>query len=295
MGSDSTIARRLLSIQLERLRERADITREAAASAISVARSTIWKMETGQPVRLNPVLIERLCSLYEASKKETRVVLALAEEAKGAAKGWWQAFTDDEIPKDFELFVSFESAAERITSYQTTFLPGLLHTEEYRRALIWIEFPNKPPHDAERMLQVGMKRQARLTDRENPISMDVFVDESALRRTAGNAQVMCDQLRHLADIGQLPNVSIRIVPRTVGAYRGLMVGTFVMLEFPPHPTAELTMPPIIYAQGYLGDLYLEKPGEVQQYREACADLDRLALDVETSRALILEVAEEYAQ
>ncbi|MFE7797045.1 helix-turn-helix domain-containing protein [Nocardia sp. NPDC057440] len=292
--SDSTIARRLLSIQLENLRERADITREAAAAAISVARSTVWKMETGQPVRLNPVLLERLCSLYDASKKETRVVLALADEAKGGAKGWWQAFTDDEIPKDFELFVSFEDAADKITSYQTTFLPGLLHTEEYRRQLIWIEFPNKPIQDVERMLAVGMKRQARLTDEENAIALSIYVDESALRRTTGGAQVMVDQLRHLADVGRLPNVSIRVVPATVGAYRGLMVGAFVMLEFPPHPTAELTMPPMVYAQGYLGDLYLEKPDEVRQYREACANIDRLALDETDSRSLILKIAEEYA-
>ncbi|WP_433733190.1 helix-turn-helix domain-containing protein [Nocardia sp. CA-129566] len=295
MPSGSTIARRLLSIQLENLRERADITREAAAAAISVARSTVWKMETGQPVRLNPVLLERLCSLYGASKKEARVVLALAEEAKGATKGWWQAFTDDEIPKDFELFVSFEDAADRITSYQTTFLPGLLHTEEYRRSLIWIEFPNKPSQDVERMLAVGLQRQARLTDSENPVAIDVFMDESVLRRTAGSTQIMTDQLRHLEDVGRLPNISVRVVPQRVGAYRGLMVGTFVMLEFPPHPTAELTMPPIVYAQGYLGDLYLEKPEEVRQYREACVDINRLALGEADSRALIRQVAEEYAQ
>jgi hypothetical protein len=175
------------------------------------------------------------------------------------------------------------------------FLPGLLHTEEYRRALIWIEFPHKPPSEVDRMLQVGMKRQARLTDRQSPLSMDVFIDGSVLRRTVGNVQVMSEQLYHLADLGKLPNVSIRVVSGAVGAYRGLVVGTFVMLEFPPHPTAELTMPPIIYSQGYLGDLYLEKPEEIRQYREACADIDRLALDEEDSRALILQIAEEYAQ
>ncbi|MBF6075603.1 DUF5753 domain-containing protein [Nocardia beijingensis] len=292
MATDSTIARRMLGMQLETLRERADITREAAAAAIASARSTIWKMETGQPVRFNPVLIERLCQLYNATEKETQVVLELVKETKGA-KGWWQAFTDDTIPKDFNLFVGLEDAANRITSYQTTFLPGLLHTEEYKRALIWTEFPNKPAEDAERMLQVGLKRRSRLTDERNPLTLNVFVDESVLRRTTGNTEIMTAQLRHLLEVGQLPNVSIRVVPTTVGAYRALLVGIFVLLEFPRHPTADLTVPPVVYVQGFLGDLYLESADEVRQYRQACAELDRLALDEAGSRALISKIEKEY--
>jgi transcriptional regulator with XRE-family HTH domain len=292
MATDFTIARRILGMQLETLRERADITREAAATAIASARSTIWKMETGQPVRFNPVLIERLCQLYNATEKETQVVLELVKETKGA-KGWWQAFTDDTIPKDFNLFVGLEDAANRITSYQTTFLPGLLHTEEYKRALIWTEFPNKPAEDAERMLQVGLKRRSRLTDECNPLTLNVFVDESVLRRTTGNTEIMTAQLRHLLEVGQLPNVSIRVVPASVGAYRALLVGMFVLLEFPRHPTADLTVPPVVYVQGFLGDLYLESADEVRQYRQACAELDRLALDEAGSRALIFKIAKEY--
>ncbi|MBF6464878.1 helix-turn-helix domain-containing protein [Nocardia beijingensis] len=292
MATDSTIARRILGMQLETLRERADITRDAAATAIASARSTIWKMETGQPVRFNPVLIERLCQLYNATEKETQVVLELVKETKGA-KGWWQAFAEDTIPKDFNLFVGLEDAANRITSYQTTFLPGLLHTEEYKRALIWTEFPNKPAEDAERMLQVGLKRQSRLTDERNPLTFQVFVDESVLRRTTGNTEIMTAQLRHLLEVGELPNVSIRVVPATVGAYRALLVGIFVLLEFPRHPTADLTVPPVVYVQGFLGDLYLESADEIRQYRQACAELDRLALDEAGSRTLIFKIAKEY--
>ncbi|WP_028479493.1 helix-turn-helix transcriptional regulator [Nocardia sp. CNY236] len=292
MATDSTIARRLLGLQLESLRERSDLTRDNAAKAIAVGRSTVWKMETGQPVRFNPVLIERLCQLYGASEKETQVVLELVKETKGA-RGWWQSFTDDAIPKDFGLFVRLEDAASRITSYQTTFLPGLLHTEEYKRALIWTEFPNKRTADVERMLQVGLNRRLRLTSEANPLCMNALIDESALRRTVGNCRIMAAQLNHMVEVAQLPKVSVRIVPTATGAYRPLLIGTFVLLEFPPHPTAELTMPPVVYVQGFLGDLYLEKAHEVGQYRHACVELDRLALDEADSRALIVDVAKEY--
>ncbi|NKY89389.1 helix-turn-helix domain-containing protein [Nocardia veterana] len=292
-STDSTVARRMLGLTLEAMREERAISREAAAEAIGVARSTLWKIETGQAARLNPVLLKHLCELFGASPKQTRVVLELVKETK--AGGWWQAFAEDAIPKEFGLFVSLEDAAERITSYQTTMLPGLLHTAEYRRALGWVEFPNKPTKELERMLAVGMKRKERLTSTDKPLAMDVLIDESVLHRTTGNATVMRDQLHHLAEIGCLPNVSIRIVPLSAGTYRGLIVGMFVILDFPIHPTAALTMPPVVYVQGFLGDLYLERPDEIRQYREVCAGIQRLALDEADSRALILRIAKEYAE
>ncbi|BCK59198.1 helix-turn-helix domain-containing protein [Nocardia wallacei] len=290
--ADTNTARRMLGLTLEAMRKQAGISREAAADAIGVARSTLWKIETGQNARLYPVLMQHLCDLYQLTPKETRVITELVKETK--ATGWWQAFADDAIPKEFGLFVSLEDAAQRITSYQTTFLPGLLHTADYRRELIWTEFPNKPSADVERMLEAGLKRQERLTRMNKPFALHVLIDESALRRTTGNARIMEAQLRHLAEARPLSDMSIRVVPMSAGTYRGLMVGAFVILEFPVHPKAELTMPPVVYVQGFVGDLYLEQPEEVRQYREVYADIERRALDEAESRAFILEIAKEYA-
>ncbi|MFJ1459256.1 helix-turn-helix domain-containing protein [Nocardia sp. N2S4-5] len=291
--TDTNIARRMLGLTLEAMRKQAGISREAAADAIGLARSTLWKIETGQNARLYPVLMQHLCELYQLTPKETRVITELVKETK--ASGWWQAFADDAIPKEFGLFLSLEDAADRITSYQSSLLPGLLHTTDYRRALSWVEFPNKPTDELERILEVGAKRQDRLTRKDRPLTMDAFIDETVLRRVAGSAPIMEAQLRHLAEIGMLPNVSIRVVPWSAGIYRAVVVGMFVILDFPPHPKAELTMPPVVYVQGFLGDLYLEQPDEVRQYRGVCADIERLALDEAKSRALILEIAKEFAE
>ncbi|WP_280389593.1 helix-turn-helix domain-containing protein [Nocardia wallacei] len=291
--ADTNTARRMLGLTLEAMRKQAGISREAAADAIGVARSTLWKIETGQNASLYPVLMQHLCDLYQLTPKETRVITELVKETK--ATGWWQAFADDAIPKEFGLFVSLEDAAQRITSYQTSLLPGLLHIADYRRALIWTEFPNKPTDEVERMLEVGIKRQDRLTRGSKPLTMQALIDEEALRRTTGSASIMAAQLYHLAEIGSLPNVSIRVVPRSAGTYRALIVGMFVILDFPPHSKAELTMPPVVYVQGFLGDLYLEQRDEVRQYRGVCADIERLALDEAGSRALILRIAKEFAE
>ncbi|MFI5717928.1 helix-turn-helix domain-containing protein [Nocardia sp. NPDC051750] len=290
MTVGATLPRRLLGRQLAELREQAGITMAAAAAAIAVGKSTLWKIETGQHVRLNPVLLERLCQLYGAGPEVTSALLGLIEETK--TNGWWRAFTDT-IPKDFGLFVGLEDSANRLTSYQTTFLPGLLHTPEYRRALIWLELPNAPADEVERTLAGGLQRQARLTDDRNPLDMDVLIDESVLRRATGSTAVMAGQLRHLDAISRRPNVSIRVVPTSIGTYKGLIVGSFVLLEFPRHPKADLSTPPVVYVQGYTGDLYLEKPTEIAQYREVRAEIGRRALDNKGSRALIREIAEEY--
>ncbi|WP_280438004.1 helix-turn-helix domain-containing protein [Nocardia carnea] len=290
MTVGATLPRRLLGRQLAELREQAGITMAAAAAAIAVGKSTLWRIETGQQVRLNPVLLERLCQLYGAAPEVTSALLGLIEETK--TNGWWCAFTDT-IPKDFGLFVGLEDSANRLTSYQTTFLPGLLHTPEYRRALIWLELPNAPADEVERTLAGGLQRQARLTDDRNPLDMDVLIDESVLRRVTGSTSVMAEQLRHLDAVSQRPNVSIRVVPAAIGTYKGLIVGSFVLLEFPRHPKADLSTPPVVYVQGYTGDLYLEKPSEIAQYREVRAEIGRRALDNKDSRALIREIAEEY--
>lgn len=290
MTVGATLPRRLLGRQLAELREQAGITMAAAAAAIAVGKSTLWKIETGQQVRLNPVLLERLCQLYGAAPAVTSALLGLIEEAK--TSGWWRAFTDT-IPKDFGLFVGLEDSANRLTSYQTTFLPGLLHTPDYRRALIWLELPNAPADEVERTLTGGLQRQARLTDDRNPLDMNVLIDESVLRRVTGSTAVMAEQLRHLDVIGRRPNISIRVVPTSIGTYKGLIVGSFVLLEFPRHPKADLSTPPVVYVQGFTGDLYLEKPAEIAQYREVCTEIGRRALDEEESLALIREIAEEY--
>jgi len=290
--TDCNVARRMLGLTLETMRTKQGISRETAAAAISLARSTLWKLETGQHVRLNPVLLKHLCELYESDPQQTQVVLELIKET--TAKGWWQAFSDDAIPKEFGLFVSLEDAAERITSYQTMLLPGLLHTADYRRSLIWAEFPNKPTEEVERMLEVGMTRQQRLTSKEKPLTIAAFIDESVLRRTTGSRSIMEAQLLHLAKIVALGNVSIRVVPLSVGMYGALIVGPFVILDFPPHLKIELSMQPVVYVQGFLGDLYLEQSEEIRRYREVRTEVQRLALDENDSRSLILQIAREYA-
>ncbi|MFI2279888.1 helix-turn-helix domain-containing protein [Nocardia beijingensis] len=291
-STGSTLPRRMLGRQLRALRINAGISAEYARDAIDVSKQTLWRIETGQPVRLHPLVVEGLCKLYGASDERTAILLNLVEETKRT--GWWHAFNDT-ILEDFNLFVELESTAERLVSYQTTLLPGLLQTDEYRRALIWVEFPTASGPEVERMIEVFRQRKSRLDSDSNPLRMEAVIDESALRRAIGGPSVMADQLWHLTRVVERQHISVRVVPLTAETYIGLGVGPFAMLEFPKHPTTHLAEPPVVYVQGFTGNLYLEKPEEIRQHRQAYADIQRSALDQERSRALIRKIAKEYAE
>lgn len=280
----------MLGRQLRMLREKSGVSAEFAREAIGVGKQTLWRMETGQPVRLNPLFIERLCEVYGAGEDVTRMLLGLTEEA--GRPGWWHAY-GDAIPKHFDLFVGLEEAAKRIVSFQTTLLPGLLQTDAYRRALLWVDFPTMSSADVERRIEMFMRRKAKLDTVAAKFEIEAVIDESALRRAIGGPSVMADQLNHLAKVGERSNVSLRVVPLSAETYCGLRVGPFVLLEFPRHPTAHLTEPPVVYIQGLTGALYLEKVEEVLQYRQTYADIQRSALDESRSLSLIREIAEEY--
>ncbi len=282
----------MLGRQLRALRISAGISAEYARDAIDVSKQTLWRIETGQPVRLHPLLIEGMCKLYGATQARTTLLLNLAEEIK--RPGWWHAF-DDTILEDFNLFVELEATAKRIASFQTTLLPGLLQTDEYRRALIWVRFSAMAGTEVERKIAAFRHRKSRLDNDSDLLHFEAVIDESALRRAIGGPSIMEGQLRHLLRIGERSHVSVRVVPLAAEAYAGLNVGSFVMLDFPEHPIAHLAEPPVVYVQGFTGDLYLEKPDEVRQHRQAYADILRSALDQESSRALIRKIAEEYAE
>ena len=218
--------------------------------------------------------------------------MMLGLTAETQKTGWWHS-THDSIPKKISLFVGLEAVAKHLISYQSTLLPGVLQTEEYRRALIWVDFPTMPGAEVERRIEWFTQRKARLCGRASTLAIDAVIDEGALRRAIGGPAVMSTQIQHLIEIGTRDNVSVRIVPFEASAYAGLQAGPFVILDFPNHPTARLSEPPIVYVQGFTGDLYLEKPYEVDRYRQVYAGIERSALDESRSRALLRRIAEEY--
>ena len=156
--------RMLLGAQLRRLREGAGVTRDDAGYHIRASGSKISRMELGR-VSFKERDVTDLLEFYgidDAAEKEKLV--QLTREAN--ATPWYQKF-QDVVPDWFHVFVGLEEAAQLIRVYEVQFVPGLLQTEEYARAVVLQGAPGLDPDEVERRVALRMGRQKLLT-RENP-------------------------------------------------------------------------------------------------------------------------------
>ncbi|MEU2035008.1 helix-turn-helix domain-containing protein [Nocardia amamiensis] len=276
--------------QLRKLRERNDISQGAAARIIETSPQTYGRLEEGKVTKTTDLIINALANAFQADDAERRLLLDLAQEIRQAPRsdgGLWRAHADV-IPKAFNHYLALEEAACRAISWQTMLVPGLLQTREYRRALVWAEHPDMPPEEVERGLDLVMKRQELLSNSD--FHFNALLPESVLRYLVGGPGVTTDQLRHLAELSEMPNVSVRIVPfdaRSPVAH--IARSSFVMFEFPPLPTSKQIEPPVVYIEGFVGDLYLERAMEVSQYVDLAQRLAQVALPEAASRDLVLAV------
>jgi len=291
----STLARRSLGRRLRQLREAAKMSQSAAGRAVELSPQSIGRLEDGQATRTSSLHINALCDVYRVSDAERKVLLALGAEVREAHKSggkWWRAYAD-EIPIHFDHYLSLEDSASQITFWYTLVIPGLFQTSDYRRVLAWTENPTWTHDEVERLVELTAKRQRRLQDPK--VRIVVLLHEAALRSQIGSGAVMEEQLIRLAALSEHPNITILVVPFNASNQLGTLAGTFVLLDFPSLPATKLHEPSVVYVEGFVGCLYLERETEVEQYRHAAEQIRRVALDEIQSRELILEVAREYAQ
>ena len=120
----------------------------------------------------------------------------------------------------------------------------------------------------------------------------VALDEALVRRPVGGLAVMAGQLRFLADMAVLPNVCLRVVPCAAGLHPGLITDAFTLLHFLSNRRDSDNDGTVVYTSGLSGELYLDKPHEVQRYREAHAGVLGCALNRTASQDLLLTAAKD---
>jgi transcriptional regulator with XRE-family HTH domain len=262
-----TVLRIVLGSQLRRLREQQGITCEEAGEAIRASHSKISRMELGR-VRFRRRDVADLLSLYGVTDEdELQPMLSLADRA--TAPGWWHSYSDI-LPNWFEVYIGLEEAASRIRAYEVQFVPGLLQTEDYARAVTLLGHPTAPGHEVERRVGLRMRRQS-LLEAEEPPHLWAVVDEAVLRRPLGGTQVMRGQLKHLLEMTELPNITLQMVPFKLGGHAAAG-GPFSILRF-----AEPDLPDVVYLEQLTSALYLDKREDVDHYHMV---MERLCIDAE---------------
>jgi transcriptional regulator with XRE-family HTH domain len=250
-----TVRRMLVGAQLRRLRTEAGLSREEAGEAIRASEWKIHRLENGQVGFKERDIIDLLRLYQVTDPDEVAAFLLLAREAN--TPGWWQRY-GDVLPRWFRTYVDLESAAVLIRTYEGQFIPGLLQTDDYMRAVVQGAHLDESSEELGRRVRLRMARQQLLT-RELPPRLWAVIDEAALRRPVGGREVMRDQLERLIEATKLPNVTLQILPFEVGAHSA-MPSAFSVLRFPDDE-----LPDVVYLEHLTSALYLNKPEEVDQY------------------------------
>jgi transcriptional regulator with XRE-family HTH domain len=287
----STLPRRQLGYYLRDARTALNMSLERLAELADLSSSVLQRLEKGAATRLRARDVEALCDVLGMTQDMTAAMVGLHQQ--GAAKSWWHEY-GSVIPADFDVYVGLEAAARKLSVYQPSLVHGLLQTPDYARALIRAANPTEDSRDHERRVELRMKRQAIVTRRHQPIMLDMVFHESVLRSTVGGADVMSPQLRYLAEVGKLPNVTIRILPCSAGAPVGDPVGQFAILEFDEDARGVTVFPPVVYLETFTGCMYLEKSADLQRYDRVHDSLRRAALDETDSRSLLRLIAKEIS-
>ncbi|MGY4987140.1 helix-turn-helix domain-containing protein [Streptomyces nigrescens] len=265
-----TVLRIVLGTQLRRLREGAGITREAAGDAIRGSHAKISRLELGR-VSCKERDVADLLTLYNVTDEAVRAdFLKLARRT--SSPGWWHQY-GDVLPGWFETHIGLEEAASVIRTYEVQFVPGLLQTPDYARAVAQLGHPRSSPEEIERRVQLRVQRQELLTIPDAPRVWAV-IDEASLRRPLGGPEVMADQLRHLLKVTKLPNVTLQIAPFSLGGLAAAG-GPITILRF-----LEPDLPDIVYLEQLTSALYLDKRDDVDHY---LAVMDRLSAQSESPR------------
>jgi transcriptional regulator with XRE-family HTH domain len=270
--------RRRLAAELRSLREDADLSLEAAAQLTAVHRSSLIAIETGQR-RPQRRTVLSLLEKYGASEGQRDKLLALLDAPTEPA---WMRSLRGRLPDAYEAYMYFESEAQEIKWYGT--LPmGLLQTERYTRAHARGSLPDATKEEIDARVIARMKRQAAFTGRTTPLW--VVMTEAAIRYQVGGPDVMREQLAHLLKAAEAPNITIQVIPFSVGAHPS-MTASFRILDFAERE------PPVVCQETAGGDLFLETPDDITAYRRVYAQLQAIALLPAESHRLITQALTE---
>lgn len=262
-GTSPTLRQRELGKRLRDLRSQHSLTVEAVAEKLLCSATKISRLETSAR---RPSLrdVRDLCTLYGVNESVSAELMSLARGAR--EQGWWTKYED----LNLDPYLGLEQDATAITSYTTYYLPALLQTEEYTRAVIKAIAPKMDPDIFEQRVAVRMRRQQVLEDKIRP-TYRVLLDEAVLRRHIGGPMVMASQIDKILEAERYGKATIQIIPFDVGV-NAAQDSNFVLLEFEGKPVS-----PIVFVEGLTANQYLEREADIARYREAIGHLGGSAL------------------
>lgn len=279
MAESPTFARRVLGLKLREVRLAHDMKVEQVAKKVRTVATTVRRWENGN-TGLSGIALSSLCNLYNVPDEEREILFALQEQ--GRKPGWWAPF---DLPPDYQAYIGHELAAVEMLGYEPQFVPGLLQTADYARALISASLPDATDEQVETRVEARLRRQERLHG-DDLLRVKVVLDESVLVRPIGGPVVMAAQLDHLAKAARRRHIKVQICPYKASCYSH--AGSFALLAFPEPATS------VVYVESLTGDVYAE--GEaVERYSLVHENLRAAAASFEDSLEMLQRARDAMAR
>jgi transcriptional regulator with XRE-family HTH domain len=224
----------------------AELRRRRAAAGMS-------QDDLGRAVMFSAALIGRI---EMAERMPSQDFADRCDEALDSG-GFFGRFRDlvkrEAFPTWFGPYVENEERASKIHSWDQRFVPGLLQTEDYARAVVRAGRPREALEVLERDVTARMERQAILA-RQSPPLLWCVIDEAVLRRPVGGAETMREQLKRLVEAAESQSIVLQVLPFAVTDHPGAD-GPLTILEFDSGP-------PVAYAEGWRSGRLAESAAEV---------------------------------
>lgn len=276
-----TLRQRRLGAELRKLRERAGLTVTGAAELLGVTQARVSMIETGR----TPVSGDRvrgMASTYTCSDEP--LTEALAAMTGRRTRGWWEEYRDH-LPAAFIDLAELEHHARGLRVALAMHIPALLQTTDHARALFRAVVPPMRQYEIEHRLTHRIKRQG-ILHRADPPPYSAIIHESALRMNFGGPTVRLGQLKHILDMSELPDVSIRVIPFDAEYYPS----TGQSFDYVVGPVPQLDTVQLDSHHGGCG--FLDAEAQLSKYRAVLDHMDSCALDEAESRTYIQNLIQD---
>ena len=274
-----------LGNELRTLRQSAGKSIADAARCLECSTAKISRMENGQRGAVARD-VRDLCKFYGVPAQRRDQLITLTRDAAAADHG-----ASTTIAGKYSTYVALESQARTLRNYEATFIPGLLQTARYSRAVIMQNGDEGlPEEDVQQRVQIRVDRQLRVWgDGDNLLKAHFIVDENVLWRPAGvdgeTRAIREEQIDRLIRATYLSNVTLQIVPYSAGFYRGMEGSTILLLDLDAGSQTNSTC----YLEGMFMELFVRGHGEIATIGVKFDAMSKVALSPADTRKFLMRL------
>ncbi|MFD8455038.1 helix-turn-helix domain-containing protein [Streptomyces antimycoticus] len=275
-----TARQRRLGAELRKMREAAGVTARRAAELIGTNPIQMSQVEAGK-AGISEARLRHMASQYACF--DTALIDALVAMATERGKGWWEEYRGVLAHGALDL-AELEHHATYMRTLQASYVPGLLQTEGYIRALMAYTIPPLPPEHLDALVSFRVRRQ-RVLSQDATVVFSAMIHESVLRTRVADRKVAREQLAFILEQSEQPNVAIRVIPFDVDGFGG--AGDSMLYVGGPVPKLDTAQIDAMH-----GSVWVDAESGLTRYRALLDKAEGSSLAVEASRDFIHRIAQD---